>query len=92
MFKYPRATAYVVLPSGGYPDTASDYVECATRAEVEAQLTDYGYLDNPGLFVYVVMKGQTPTQVIAELVGNPDPYPDWIVEFSRGRQPRWTRA
>lgn len=92
MFKRPRATAYVVLPIGGYPDTASDYVECATRAEVEAQLTDFGYLDNTGLWVYTVVKGQTPARVIAELVESGDPYPDWIVEFSRGRHPRWTRA
>lgn len=91
MFKHPRATAYVVLPFGGYPDTASDYVECATRAEVEAQLVDLGYLDNAGLWVYTVV-GQTPAEVIAELVASGDPYPDWIVEFSRGRNPRWTRA
>lgn len=87
-----RATSYVVLPSVGYPDTRSDYVECATRADVEAQLVDLGYLDNPGLFVYAVTKGESPGEVIDQLVESGDPYPDWIVEFSRGRHPRWTRV
>lgn len=87
-----RATSYVVLPSGGYPDTRSDYVECATRADVEAQLVDLGYLDNPGLHVFAVVKGENPAELVIELAGSVDPYPDWIVEFSRGRHPRWTRA
>jgi hypothetical protein len=88
----PRASSYIVLPHGGYPDTASDYVECPTRADVEAQLVDYGWLDNPGVMVYKVMPGQVPADVIAELAASADPYPDYVVE----RGPRggvvWERA
>lgn len=87
-----RATSYIVLPSGGYPDTRSDYVKCATRGHVEAQLVDLGYIDNPGLWVYTVTKDENPDEYIDQLVESGDPYPDWIVEFSRGRNPRWTRV
>ena len=77
-----RATGYVVLPFGGYPDTATDYVVCATRADVSAWLVDYGWMDNPPISVYVVTKGETAQSVIEELAASSDPYPDYIV--SRG--------
>lgn len=77
-----KAIGYVVLPHGGYPDTANDYVACATRADVEGQLVDYGWMDNPGVSVYKVTRGETAEGVIAELTESADPYPDWIV--SRG--------
>lgn len=87
-----RAIAYVVLPHGGYPDTASDYVACASRADVEAQLVDYGWMDNPGVFAYTVLSGQTPEGVIAELSSNPDPYPDYVVERGTRGGIQWNRA
>jgi hypothetical protein len=87
-----RAKSYIVLPNGGYPDTASDYVQCRTRADVERELIDYGWMDNPGVFVYLVMGGETPESVIQTLVVSPDPYPDYVVR----RGPRggviWERA
>ena len=77
-----RATGYVVLPAGGYPDTASDYIACPTRDDVAAELVDYGYLDNPSVWAYKVTRGNTAESVIADLSSNPDPYPDFVV--SRG--------
>lgn len=88
----PRAIGYVVLPYGGYPDTASDYVACSTRADVEEQLTDYGWMDNPGVHVYKVMSGETANSVIAELSGNPDPYPDYVVERGARGGIAWSLA
>lgn len=88
-----RAIAYVVLPYGGYSDTAADYVACDTRADVEAQLVDYGWMDNPGVWVYKVTKGQSPAEVIAELAESADPYPDYVVTRRRGGYTaRWERA
>lgn len=75
-----RASSYVVLPHGGYPDTATDYETCATRADVEAKLEDFGWMNNPGITVYKVMPGETPVEVIADLSTSPDPYPDFVVE------------
>lgn len=92
LYRQPRATAYVVLPAGGYADTASDYVVCATRADVAAQLTDYGYLDNPGVHVFVVVKGETPENVMSELVNDVDPYPDYYVERGPRGGVQWNRA
>lgn len=88
----PRAIGYVVLPYGGYPDTASDYVACATRADVEAQLIDYGWMDNPGVHAYKVMPGETATSVIADLSTSPDPYPDYVVERGARGGIVWSRA
>lgn len=88
----PRAIGYVVLPHGGYPDTASDYVPCATRADVEAQLVDYGWMDNPGVYVYTVVAGRDAAGVIADLAGNPDPYPDYVVERGPRGGIQWNRA
>lgn len=87
-----RTTGYVVLPFGGYPDTASDYVACATRADVHAQLVDYGWMDNPGVSVYRVVNGEDAAQVIESLASDPDPYPDWIVERGPRGGIQWNRA
>ena len=87
-----RAIGYVVRLFGGYPDTASDYIECATRAAVEAELVDYGWRDNPAVWVYVVTKGQTAAEVIAALVVDPDPYPDYFVERGPRGGVRWVLA
>lgn len=87
-----RAASYVVLPHGGYPDTAGDYVTCATRADVEAQLVDYGWLENPAVSVYRVMPGEDPAAVIADLASSLDPYPDYVVERGPRGGVRWTRA
>lgn len=84
--------SYVVLPHGGYPDTATDYVACPTRADVEGQLVDYGWMDNPGVFVYKVTRGETPESVIAALASDPDPYPDWVVERGPRGGIQWNRA
>ena len=77
-----KAISYVVLPCGGYPDTAGDYIPCATRNDVAGELVDYGYHENPSVFVYKVTRGETPEKVISELSTDPDPYPDFVV--SRG--------
>lgn len=77
---FPRAVSYVVLPYGGYPDTASDYLTRATRADVERELTDYGWMDNPAIHVFKVTAGMTPEDLITELVESRDPYPDYVVE------------
>ena len=87
-----RATSYVVLPHGGYPDTASDYIECATRADVEAHLIDYGWMDNPGVFCYIVTAGERPADVIAALASSPDPYPDYVVERGPRGGIQWNAA
>jgi hypothetical protein len=87
-----RARSYVVLPHGGYPDTASDYIECATRADVEAQLMDYGWMYNPAVTVFIVTKDETPADVIHELIQSSDPYPDWVVERGPRGGIRWERA
>lgn len=92
MSQYARATSYVVLPAGSYADTATDYVACNTRADVEGQLVDYGYLSNPAVSVYTVLKGQVPADVIDELVESHDPYPDFIVERGPLGGVKWTRA
>lgn len=80
MSRHARAIGYIVLPHGGYPDTAADYVYCPTRADAEAQLVDYGYLDNPGVYCYVMVKGDSPESVIESLASSPDPYPDYVIE------------
>lgn len=87
-----RAASYIVLPHGGYPDCADDYVECGTRDVVEAQLVDYGWMENPGVFVYKVMPGEDPAKVIESLAGDPDPYPDYVVERGPRGGVRWARA
>lgn len=87
-----RAIAYVVLPHGGYPDTASDYIECPTRDDVAAELVDYGWMDNPGVFVYTVVKGQTASEVIATLAESADPYPDYVVSRGPRGGVKWERA
>jgi hypothetical protein len=87
-----RAIGYVVLPHGGYPDTASDYLARATRAAVEAELVDYGWMNNPAISVYKVTAGQTAESVIAELSTNPDPYPDYVVERGPRGGTVWTIA
>lgn len=87
-----RAASYVVLPHRGYPDTASDYVACPTRADVAAQLVDYGWLDNPGVFVYAVMPGESPEGLITTLAADADPYPDWVVSRGPRGGVRWERA
>lgn len=92
MKRRTRAVSYVVLPHGGYPDTASDYVECPTRADVEAQLVDYGWMENPAVTVFVVTKDETPAGVIHELTQSSDPYPDWVVEYGPRSGVRWVRA
>ena len=87
-----RAIGYVVLPFGGYPDVPGDYLARATRADVEAELVHYGWMNNPAISVYKVTAGQTAASVIAELSTSLDPYPDFTV----GRGPRggtvWTIA
>lgn len=88
----PRTVAWIVLPHGAYPDTASDYVACATRADVERELVDYGWLDNPGVFVYRVVKGETTEGRIAELASSPDPYPDFVVERGPRGGVQWNIA
>lgn len=88
-----RAIAYVVLPYGGYPDTAADYIECPTREAVEAELVDFGWMQNPAVSVYKVTKGETAAEVIAQLVeSSGDPYPDWVVEYGPRGGIRWERA
>jgi len=86
------AAHYVVLPAGAYADTVSDYIACATRAEVAAQLVDYGYLSNPAVSVFTVPKGYTGEHVIASLAQNVDPYPDYIVERGPRGGVQWNRA
>lgn len=88
----PRTVAWIVLPHGAYPDTASDYVACATRADVERELIDYGWLDNPGVFVYRVVKGETTEGRITELASSPDPYPDFVVERGPRGGVQWNIA
>ena len=87
-----KAISYVVLPFGGYADTALDYVECATRADVEAQLVDYGWMNNPSVHVYKVTKGETAASVIAELVASRDPYPDYSVDRGPRGGVQWNIA
>jgi hypothetical protein len=88
-----RATAYVVRQHGGYPDDVSSYKVCATRAEVEAELVDLGYMDNPGVWVYKCTKAdKSPSEVIQQLANNPDPYPDWVVEFGPRGGVQWSIA
>lgn len=87
-----RTIGYVVLPHGGYPDTAGDYVACPTRADVEAQLVDYGWMDNPGVFVYRVTTGETMEGTIQALVESGDPYPDWVVERGPRGGIQWNQA
>ena len=87
-----KAIGYAVLPAGGYPDTASDYIACATRDAVAAELVDYGYTDNPSIWVYKVTRGQTAAAVIAELSTNPDPYPDFVVSPGARGGVVWSNA
>jgi hypothetical protein len=87
-----RAIGYVVLPYGGYSDTASDYLPRATRNDVEAELEDYGWMNNPAIYVYKVMAGRTAESVIAELSASPDPYPDFVVERGPRGGTVWTIA
>lgn len=89
---HARAIGYVVLPHGGYPDTVGDYVACDTRADVERELVDYGWMDNPGVFVYVVTKGETYPGVIDALASSPDPYPDYVVERGPRGGVQWNHA
>lgn len=90
--KKRRTTGYVVLPHGGYPDTSADYVFCNTRAEVASELVDYGYMKNPGVFVYVVSAGESAESVIEQLSTSPDPYPDYVVEYGPRGGVQWNRA
>lgn len=89
--------AYLVLAHNGYADTATDYVPAASKAEVEAQLPDFGWMQNPGVTVYVVPKGIAPAEYALELagsvlVGTVDPYPDFVVERGPRGGIRWERA
>jgi hypothetical protein len=87
-----RAIGYVVLPFGGYPDVPGDYLAKATRADVEAELVDYGWMVNPSIYVYKVTAGETAESVITELSLNPDPYPDFLVERGPRGGTVWTIA
>ena len=87
-----KAIGYVICQSGGYPDDRNSYKPCATRALVEAELVDYGWLENPGLYVYKLAAGQSAESVIDQLIESRDPYPDYIVERGPRGGIRWERA
>ena len=87
-----KAIGYVVIQSMGYSDTRADYAICKNRAAVEAELLDFGYMQNPGVFVYIVTRGQTADTVIDALVKSHDPYPDYVVERGPRGGVRWERA
>ena len=74
---------YYVLPANGYPDTRTDYVHVTGKAGVFAELSDLGYLDNPGVSVY--SSDREPWTEI-------DPYPDFIAERGPRGGYRWERA
>ena len=76
-----KAIGYVVLHSMDYSDIPENFVPCRTRADVEAQLVDLGYMRNPGVWAYKVTKGVTAQELITELVESHDPYPDFTVEY-----------
>lgn len=84
--------AYVVLPFGGYADTAADYVDCMTRADVEAQLVDYGWMNNPAVHVFIRLRSESFAGRVRELVESKDPYPDYVVERGPRGGVQWNRA
>ncbi len=87
-----KATGYLVRHWNAYPDEALSYIPCATRAEVEDQLIDYGYMENPGVHVYKLTKGETASRTIADLIVDPDPYPDYVVERGPRGGVQWNIA
>lgn len=79
----PTPPRYWVLPYARYADTESDYVRAANKAEVFAQLVDYGWMSNPAVHVYVGER--TPWNEV-------DPYPDYVAERGPRGGVRWERA
>ena len=84
--------AYVVRHYSSYPDTPSDYVDCMTRADVAAQLVDLGYMQNPGVYVYIRLRSESFAGRVRELCEDVDPYPDYVVERGPRGGVRWERA
>jgi len=87
-----RAAGYLVVQAMDYKDDPASYTYCRTRADVAAQLIDFGYLENPAVQVFALNVGEDPHTSALVLSRILDPYPDWVV--SRG--PRggvvWERA
>lgn len=91
-FRRPRPAGYLVVQAMDYKDDPSSFKFCATRAAVELELVDFGYLDNPGVQVFVLSEGDVPTDVITSLVVSSDPYPDFVVERGPRGGVQWNRA
>lgn len=87
-----RAIGYYVIQYNGYKDTANEWTYCKTRYDVECQLVDYGWMDNPGVQVFKMVKGDTPELVIKALITADDPYPDYVVERGPRGGIQWNKA
>ena len=87
-----KAIGYIVRHAMDYPDDRASYIPCKTRALVEDQLVDLGWMDNPGVFVYTYVAGGNAAAVIDELIESRDPYPDYVVERGPRGGVRWERA
>lgn len=85
----PQPERWVVHESGAYSNDPSSYKSVSTRAEVEAMLPDYGWMSNPGLYVYRVLPGTDVEKYILDLSSKPDPYPDFLVAFGPKSGIRW---
>lgn len=72
-----------VLQANGYSDTQADYVTVSGKDAAEAELIDFGYLDNPAITVYAGER---------EPWTEDDPYPDFIVSRGPRGGIRWQRA
>jgi len=78
-----KAVKWWVLQANGYPDTFGDYSACEDRREVQEQLIDLGYLENPAVTVFSgARRPWTET----------DPYPDWVVSRGPRGGVNWDRA
>ena len=87
-----NTTGYLVVQAFAYMNDPESYTFCKTRREVEAQLVDFGYLDNPGVFVFKIVRGKRPEDVIEDLTLDTDPYPDYVVERGPRGGVRWEYA
>lgn len=75
---------YWVRAMGGYPNDPDAYMPANSKREcAEIGLVDFGYLDNPGAWVYV---GNTAPWA------SDDPYPDWVIERGPRGGVRWEQA
>lgn len=90
--KKSRATGYLVKQFTAYSDDPESYEYAKTRVEVESKLVDCGWLDNPGVMVYLLFGKYNVRDEQIALSQNDDPYPDYIVEYGPRSGIRWERC